>query len=761
MDISQSSFLGHRGTRDLAKAYHSNHSISESDRYHRFDSGKDVSINKHGDVSKDASILGSSQYLNDGSRTSSSEFRFNLEGRSSNASSTIQQQGVGQLFMPRSLTSTESMTTTATQYLPRIQQLPQQSFLDPALIAAANLNNNAPETARGGGGGGGVVFTSTGVEGRAAPMRPGEGDCSVMVAAQNLMANYIPVFNPKGAMVDMYGPPHGQLEQNRYAEKIKGWGEAVESREGGRSGGGGGGVAAGDMASGAPGNAQLNANANNAFRRRLGGENNDLARKADFAEEERRGWQALAAAASVAAERKARREGLKRGDGGNGGGGKSAAAYLQASALFRSPRGANRNNANRPNANSSAANHNNNQGEEAIYDDNLGECLDFIDDEYKDARENAKQYHKSLTKIFETLKSSLKPGPPIGSRWDAFKNAFKTGSVARCPELKLAKQFDSYQQALVNPGSPLEESVSKMSQVFGLMCSAKEALEHDIKSIFLNPLYVFLDKEWKDLVTHDKAVQSLATSIQKAKAENRDHEAIADLMDLFKHERSKTLYLFNYILSSDYSQILKFIDLTQCYIDHHKENLDLLENLMRILRHRANLAKPEETLPNKSEPLGHAHGCLGTCTVPCVMAPGLVTDTRADTRDVEMEMQRIYGAKLPQRPADCGSHGKGQTCDPTGAQASSEETPVASKSSCGDEGSAAFLKYMENRIKTRPYGFVKEAFDGAKPGELPLHLGEIVYLKGKPGFDKYCGEKDDGAKGTFPQNKLDVIVDIC
>ena len=95
------------------------------------------------------------------------------------------------------------------------------------------------------------------------------------------------------------------------------------------------------------------------------------------------------------------------------------------------------------------------------------------------------------------------------------------------------------------------------------------------------------------------------------------------------------------------------------------------------------------------------------------------------------------------------------------AQASNEETPVASKSSCGDEGSAAFLKYMENRIKTRPYGFVKEAFDGAKPGELPLHLGEIVYLKGKPGFDKYCGEKDDGAKGTFPQNKLDVIVDIC
>ena len=52
-----------------------------------------------------------------------------------------------------------------------------------------NRNNNARR--------GAPVFTSGGVEGKAAPMRPGEGDCSVLVAAQNLMANYIPVFNPK------------------------------------------------------------------------------------------------------------------------------------------------------------------------------------------------------------------------------------------------------------------------------------------------------------------------------------------------------------------------------------------------------------------------------------------------------------------------------------------------------------------------------------------------------------------------------------
>ena len=31
-----------------------------------------------------------------------------------------------------------------------------------------------------------------------------------------------------------------------------------------------------------------------------------------------------------------------------------------------------------------------------------------------------------------------------------------------------------------------------------------------------------------------------------------------------------------------------------------------------------------------------------------------------------MEMQRIYGAKLPQKPGDCGSHGMGQSCDPSG-----------------------------------------------------------------------------------------------
>ena len=97
----------------------------------------------------------------------------------------------------------------------------------------------------------------------------------------------------------------------------------------------------------------------------------------------------------------------------------------------------------------------------------------------------------------------------------------------------------------------------------------------------------------------------------------------------------------------------------------------------------------------------------------------------------------------------------------TSLQLQKENIPVSAKSSCGDEGSAAFLKYMENRIKTRPYGFVKEAFEGGKPGELELHIGEIVYLKGKPGFDKYCGEKEDGTKGSFPQKALDVIVDIC
>ena len=159
-----------------------------------------------------------SKILDGASRTSSSDF--NLEGRTSNVSSTIPRQEIGQLYVPRSLADAESMTTTTTttttQYLPRVQQhlqqqqqQLQQSFLNPADIAAANWNNNAPEMPRGGEGGGGgrgggVVFSSSGVEGRAAPMRPGEGDCSVMVAAQNLMANYIPVFNPK---VSVLGVP--------------------------------------------------------------------------------------------------------------------------------------------------------------------------------------------------------------------------------------------------------------------------------------------------------------------------------------------------------------------------------------------------------------------------------------------------------------------------------------------------------------------------------------------------------------------------
>ena len=97
------------------------------------------------------------------------------------------------------------------------------------------------------------------------------------------------------------------------------------------------------------------------------------------------------------------------------------------------------------------------------------------------------------------------------------------------------------------------------------------------------------------------------------------------------------------------------------------------------------------------------------------------------------------------------------TCQPAHG-----ETPVAAKSSCGvDDGSSAFLQYMEKRIKTRPYGFVKEAFEASKGGEMTLHVGEIIYLKGKPGSDRYCGEKEDGTKGTFPQKALDVIVDIC
>jgi len=670
----------------------------------------------------------------------------NFDSASSSFPLPRNHDGLGSLFLPQPLTanSTTHMRQQQQQQqqlqpLQQLQQLQhQQPVSEAAALAAANWNNNAAHR----GGGGLTMYSSTGVEGKAAPMRPGEGDCSVMVAAQNLMANYIPVFNPKGAVVDMYGPPHGHLEQDRYAEKIRGWTEAVEEREGGGA------------------NHARNENDNNAGRRSGGGGGAGRSGRApEAAEDERRGWRALAAATSLAAERKERREGKSRKEGRNSN--RSPVRYLQdAGAFFRSARGGARSNPN----------NNNNQAEEATatnYDDDLGECLDFIDDEYKEARENAKQYHKSLSKIFEVLKSSLKPGPPIGSRWDAFKNAFKAGNIAKCPELKLAKEFDAYQQVLVHPGSPLDESVSKMSQVYGLMCSAKEALEHDIKTLFLNPLYVFLDKEWKDVVAHDKAVQGLATKIQKAKAEGKDNETIADMMELFKHERGKTIYLFNFVLNSDYSQILKFIDLTQCYVDHHKENVALLENLMNILRHRANAAKPDDSLPDKKQPLGPASGlmagCLGTCTIPCVPAAGLVTDTKADTREVEMEMQRIYGAKLPPRPADCGAHGKGQSCDPMNQSPQDQETPVASKSSCGGEndGSAAFLQYMENRIKTRPYGFVKEAFAASKPGEMTLHVGEIVYLRGKPGFDKYCGEKEDGTKGAFPQKALDVIVDIC
>ena len=87
---------------------------------------------------------------------------------------------------------------------------------------------------------------------------------------------------------------------------------------------------------------------------------------------------------------------------------------------------------------------------------------------------------------------------------------------------------------------------------------------------------------------------------------------------------------------------------------------------------------------------------------------------------------------------------------------------MESKSSCGgDAGGAAFLEYMEKRIKTRPYGFVKENYVAAKNGEISLQIGEMVYLKGKPGFDKYCGEKEDGSTGVFPQKVLDVIIDVC
>ena len=43
----------------------------------------------------------------------------------------------------------------------------------------------------------------------------------------------------------------------------------------------------------------------------------------------------------------------------------------------------------------------------AQYQDDLGDCLDFIDDEYQVSRECAKAYHKSLCRVFETLKVCL------------------------------------------------------------------------------------------------------------------------------------------------------------------------------------------------------------------------------------------------------------------------------------------------------------------------------------------------------------------
>jgi len=579
-----------------------------------------------------------------------------------------------------------------------------------------NRNNNGLR--------GAPVVTSTGVEGRAAPMRPGEGDCSVMVAAQNLMANYIPVFNPKGAIVDMHGPPHGQLDESRYKEKVKGWSDAVKLREAG------GGAEAPNG----------NQNVNNASR-------NYGKMEADG--DRRSGWPSFAALLGVD-ERNTNQGGGRKNVNKN-------ARFAQNGAK-RSPRPTN------GSFLKSGGNNNNESGADMAtnYNDDLGECLDWIDDEYKQAREKAKQVHKSLSKIFETIKSSLKPGPPIGSRWDAFREAFKTGKVGECPEMKLAKDLSTYKEVLIK-GSPLDLAVAHLSKGFGMLCSNKMALEHDIKGHFLNSLWTFLDKEWKDLVTHDKAVQDLAMKIQKTKSEVRDHEVIAEMMNLFKHERGKTLFLFEYILQSDYGQIMKFIDLVQCYIDYTGQNMELLGDMMQSLRLCAKTAKPDEG-PRQAQPLGPAGGlmagCLGTCTVPCKPAPGLVTDTKADTREIELEMQRIFGAKLPQKAGECDGKSFGQTCKPDEQPAG--EAPLSAKSSCGaDDGSAAFLQYMEKRIKTRPYGFVKEAFEATKSGEMTLHVGEVVYLKGKPGFDRYCGEKEDGAKGSFPQKALDVIVDIC
>ena len=52
--------------------------------------------------------------------------------------------------------------------------------------------------------------------------------------------------------------------------------------------------------------------------------------------------------------------------------------------------------------------------------------------------------HKKESPFFS--QSNLQPGAPLGSRWNAFKNAFKAGKIAQCPELKLAKEFEAYEQ---------------------------------------------------------------------------------------------------------------------------------------------------------------------------------------------------------------------------------------------------------------------------------------------------------------------------
>ena len=114
-----------------------------------------------------------------------------------------------------STTDDEDVTTGSRRFLPRfnaqwntnnngvyphedaeapLQWMPRFTGVD------GNVNNNCGAHANANfnaGGGGAVLYSSTGVEGRSPSARPGEGECSVMVAAQNLMANYIPVFNPK------------------------------------------------------------------------------------------------------------------------------------------------------------------------------------------------------------------------------------------------------------------------------------------------------------------------------------------------------------------------------------------------------------------------------------------------------------------------------------------------------------------------------------------------------------------------------------